>query len=137
MRLQDLAQTSARLAIANDKSSEELRTLLEKWFTKHFVKGIKLPLLKSMHATGAFQAFFGCLTERDEADVIAVLRKLDPHRAELLTRTRAEIEAHIRELAAGRLQPAPKPGSPKKTKTDKGPSGKSARTGGVYERSRL
>ena len=134
MRLQELAQASGRLAIANDKAAEELTALLEKWFAKHFLKGIKLPLLKTMYGTEAFNAFTACLTEHGEAAVITVLRKLDPHRDDILTRTRTEMEAHIRELAAGRIQPTPKP---KKGKTDKGPSGRSTRVGGIYERSRL
>ena len=137
MRLQDLALASARVAIANEKASEDLSALLEKWFAKHLVKGIKLPMLRAMHDTGAINAFSECLAERDEADVIAVLRKVDPHRADILSSSRREMEAHIRELAAGRIDPAPKPKPPAKSKTPKGASGKSARTGGIYERSRL
>jgi hypothetical protein len=41
MRLQDLALASARVAVANEKASEDLGALLEKWFAKHLVKGIK------------------------------------------------------------------------------------------------
>ncbi len=134
MRLNELAQASARLAIANEKASEELAAALEKWFAKHFVKGIKLPLLKSLYGTEAFNAYSACLADQSEATVIAVLRKLDPFREEFLTRSRGEMELHIRELASGRIQPAPRP---KKKKSDRGPSGKSTRTGGVYERSRL
>jgi hypothetical protein len=69
--------------------------------------------------------------------VIAVLRKIDPHRADILTRPRPEMEAHIRELAAGRIEPTPKPKPPGKTKTQKGPSEKPVRSGGIYKRSRL
>ena len=84
MRLQELAQASGRLAIANDKAAEELTALLQKWFAKHFLKGIKLPLLKTMYGTEAFNAFTACLTEHGEAAVITVLRKLDPHRDDIL-----------------------------------------------------
>jgi hypothetical protein len=134
MRLRQLADTSGRLAISNDEAAGDLSILLEKWFAKHFLKGIKLPALKAMHGTDAFDAFSACLAEHGEEAVIAILRKLDPHRHELFARTRMEMEAHIRDLAAGRVQPAPKP---KRAKTDKGPSGKPARVGGLYERSRL
>lgn len=137
MRLQDLALASARVAIANEKASEDLTAVLEKWFAKHLVKGIKLPMLRAMHDTGAFNAFSECLTQHGEADVIAVLRKVDPHRADILSSSRPQMEAHIRELAAGRVVPAPKPKPPAKSKTPKVSSGKSARTGGIYERSRL
>ncbi len=137
MRLQDLALASARMAIANEKASEELSALLEKWFAKHLVKGVKLSMLKALHETGAFNAFSECLAEHDEVDLIAVLRKVDPHRADILTRPRSEMEAHIRELASGRVDPAQKPKPPSKPKTPKRSSAKSARTGGVYERSRL
>jgi hypothetical protein len=136
MRLQDLALATARLAIANEKASEELSALLEKWFAKHLVKGIRLPMLRAMHDTGAFAAYFDCLATRDEADVIAVLRKVDPHRTDMLSRTRREIEAHIGELAAGRIDPAKKPKPANKPKAPKGAPGK-RRNGGVYERSRI
>ena len=137
MRLQDLALASARVAVANEKAAEDLGALLEKWFAKHLVKGIKLPVLRAMHDVGAFNSFSECLAAYDEVDVIAILRKVDPHRADILTRPRPEMEAHIRELAAGRVEPTPKPKPPGKSKSPKGPSGKSARTGGIYERSRL
>jgi hypothetical protein len=137
MRLQDLASASARVAVANEKAAEDLSALLEKWFAKHLVKGIKLPLLSAMHDTGTINAFFQCLAEHGEADVIAVLRKVDPNRAEILSSSRSEMEAHIRELAAGRIQPAAKPKAPPKGRTQKGSSKKVARNGGIYERSRL
>jgi hypothetical protein len=137
MRLQDLALASARVAIASEKASEDLSALLDKWFAKHLVKGIKLPMLRAMHDAGALPAFADCLAAHNEADVIAILRRVDPHRAEILARTRSEMEAHIRELASGRLEPAEKPKPPKKAKAPKAASGKSARNGGVYERSRL
>jgi hypothetical protein len=137
MRLQDLALASARVAIADEKASEDLSALLDKWFAKHLVKGIKLPALRAMHDAGAFAAFADCLANHDEADVIAVLRKVDPHRADILARPRPEMEAHIRDLAAGRLGPAEKPKAPKRPKAPKAATGKSVRNGGVYERSRL
>jgi hypothetical protein len=137
MRLQELALASARAAIANEKAAEDLSALLEKWFAKHLVKGIKLPMLRALHDAGALSAFADCLSAHSEADVIGVLRKVDPHKVNILTRPRAEMEAHIRELAAGRIAPAEKPQAPKKPKAPKAASGKSARNGGVYERSRL
>jgi hypothetical protein len=69
--------------------------------------------------------------------VIAVLRKVDPHRADILRSSRSNMEAHIRELAAGRMLPAAKPKAPAKSKAQKQASGKSVRNGGVYERSRF
>jgi hypothetical protein len=137
MRLQDLALASARVAMANEKASEDLSALLGKWFAKHLVEGIKLPMLRAMHDAGAFPAFAHCLAAHDEADVIAVLRRVDPHRADMLARSRPEMEVHIRELAAGRLNPAEKPKPVKKPKAPKAASGKPIRNGGVYERSRL
>ena len=138
MRLQDLALASARVAVANEKASEDLGALLEKWFAKHLVKGIKLPMLRAMHDTGTIGTFSEYLAEHDESDVIAVLRKVDPHRADILRSSRSDMEAHIRELAAGRIQPAARPKAPAKSKTQKKEaSGKSARNGGIYERSRL
>jgi hypothetical protein len=134
MRLQDLAQNSGQLAVASEKASQELAALLGKWFTKHFVKGIKLPLLRAMYGTATFSAFSRCLAEHDETAVIAVLRKIDPFSEDIFRRTRSEMEAHIQGLAAGRIQPTARP---RKTKSDKGPSGKPVRIGGVYERSRL
>ena len=52
MRLQNLALVSARVAIANEKASEDLSALLEKWFTKHLVKGIKLAMLQATMTPG-------------------------------------------------------------------------------------
>src|SRR5262245_19357355 len=113
MRLQDLALASARAAIATEKASDDLSALLEKWFAKHLVKGSELPMLQAMHAAGAFDSCSECLATRDETDVIAVLRKVDPHRSDIFNRSRFEMESHIRDLAAGRMEPAQKPKPPK------------------------
>jgi hypothetical protein len=106
MRLHDLALASARVAITSEKASDELSALLEKWFAKHLVKGITLPGLRAMHNAGALKSFLECLPTRSEADVIAILRKVDPHGVAILTRPRAEMEAHVRDLATGRIGPA-------------------------------
>lgn len=106
MRLQELALASARVSIASEKASDELSAFLEKWFTKHLVAGLSLTALRALHDAGALNSFLECLAVHNEADVITVLRKVDPHRSNILKRPRAEIEVHIRELAAGRVAPA-------------------------------
>ncbi|MFZ1105369.1 MAG: hypothetical protein WAN86_21370, partial [Hyphomicrobiaceae bacterium] len=88
------------------KASDELSTLLEKWFAKHLVTGISLPMLRVLHETGALSSFLECLAARDETDVIAILRRVDPHRSGILKRPRREIEAHIRDLATSQVAPA-------------------------------
>jgi hypothetical protein len=106
MRLHDLALVSARVAITSEKASDELSALLEKWFAKHLVKGITLPGLRAMHNAGVLSSFLECLPTRSETDVIAILRKVDPHGVAILRRPRAEMEAHVRDLATGRIGPA-------------------------------
>ena len=106
MRLQDLALASARVAIASEKAADELSSALNKWFAKHLVTGISLPALRALHSAGALGPFLECLPARNVVDVIAILRKVDPHRSAILKRPRAEMEAHIRDLATGRLEPA-------------------------------
>lgn len=137
MRLDEQAQASAELAPTDRMASEELAALLEKWFIKHFVKGIKLSQLKGLCISGLYDSFSRCLEQQSEPCVIAVVRKLDPHGTEVLKRTREGLEAHIRDLASGRVEPTAKPKPIRKPKADKGPSGKSAKLGGIYERSRL
>jgi hypothetical protein len=106
MRLQDLALASARTAVASQKAADELSATLEKWFAKHFVTGISLLSLRAVHDAGVLGALLECLRTRGEADVIAILRKVDPHSGAVLRRPRAEMEAHIADLATGRLEPA-------------------------------
>jgi hypothetical protein len=125
------------MAVANEKASEDLNAVLEKWFSKHLVKGIKLPVLRALHGAGAFNAFSERLAEHSEADVIGILRKVDPNRTEILSGTRAQMESHLRDLAASVIDPAPKPKPAKKPKAPKASSAKPARSGGVYERSRF
>jgi hypothetical protein len=107
MRLQDLALASARAAIASEKASGELSDTLGKWIVKHLVKGITLPTLRAMHSAGVLNSFLECLGTRNQADVIGVLRKVDPHRVDILKLSRSEMEAHIRDVAGGRIEPAP------------------------------
>lgn len=140
MRLQDRAQVCGRLGVTSDKAATELNDLLAKWFNKHFVKGLTLPLLKGMRGTEALTAFELGLGDGSEADVIAIVRKLDPHRTELLTHSRAALMAHVRALAEQQITPAldpkkvkvPKPTPLSKQKAAK----KQEKKGGVLERAR-
>ena len=133
MRLQDRAQLCARLGVLTNKAGVDLDSLLSKWFNKHFVKGLKLPVLKSMKGTEALSAFEAGLSECSDAEVIGAMRKLDPHRDELLRRPRSELIAHLRALAEGRAEPAPKPKAPKPAKkTNPKKTGK----GGILSQSR-
>jgi hypothetical protein len=109
MKLRNKAEYCGRLSVTVEKASSELDTLLDKWFSKHFISGLKLPLLKSMSGTDGFIAFEAMVFEVEEAKLIAAVRKLDPHNVELLHRGRPELIAHLRDLAAGRVQPAAKP----------------------------
>jgi hypothetical protein len=106
MRLQDLALASARVSVASEKAADELSAALKKWFAKHLVTGISLSALRALHGAGALGSFLECLPTRSDADVIAILRKVDPHRSAILKRPRTEMEAHIRNLATGHLEPA-------------------------------
>jgi hypothetical protein len=48
VRLLDRAQECVRLSVLSDKAAKELEELLVRWFTKYFVKGINLTLLKQL-----------------------------------------------------------------------------------------
>lgn len=134
MRLQDRAQLCARLGVLTNKAGADLDSLLSKWFSKHFVKGLKLPLLKSMKGTEALASFEAGLSGCSEDEVIGVVRKLDPHRPEVLRRPRPELIAHLRALAEGRAEPAPKPKAPRPAAKKAIP--KKTAKGGILSQSR-
>ena len=133
MRLQDRAQLCAQLGVLTNKAGSDLDSLLSKWFSKHFVKGLKLPLLKSVKGTEALASFEAGLSGCSEHEVIGVVRKLDPHRPEVLRRPRPELIAHLRALAEGRVEPAPKPKAPRPVKK---PVSKKSAKGGILSQSR-
>jgi hypothetical protein len=134
VQLVDRSKACARLSVLSNQATADLEASLVKWFAKHFVKGINVPLLKRMNGSEAYTAFKACLGASGEADLIAIVRKLDPHRAGLLTRSGTELVAHLDRLAAGDLEPAPKPQKPKPTR--KRSSQAAPKSGGVLARSR-
>lgn len=134
MRFKELTHAVGRLAVMTDKSGTELDGFLAKWFEKHFVKRMTLALLRSMHGSDALAAFLTFVENGNEAVAIAIARKLDPHRPDLMRRSRAAMIEHIVELAAGSIEPASKQkAQPKPKKVKSQP----AVTGGVAEHSRL
>ncbi len=92
----------------NEKAQAALSKALTGWFSAQFIKGIKLPLLRSIHQAGAYPAFSELLAEATDADRITVLSKVDPHRPEMLMRSKSEVLAHLEQLASDKLQPAVK-----------------------------
>ncbi|MDX2259547.1 MAG: hypothetical protein NW205_11600 [Hyphomicrobiaceae bacterium] len=128
------AETCSRLAAGHEKASAELGVLLKKWFEKHFVKGLTLPQAKGMHSIGVFSAFDEALQEYEDQTVIAVVRKLDPHCIEVLSRPRDEMLAHIRALASGAREAAGKPKPPKKAKAQS--KSKPRKPGGILANAR-
>ncbi len=109
MKVSEAAQAAARLAVVTEKSEGALADLLRKWYTAQFVKGIKLPLLRSIYQAGAYPAFAQFLTEASDADRSTILNKLDKHRPDLQMRSKSEIMRHIEDLASKRMIPAVKP----------------------------
>jgi len=134
MRFDNVARAAGRLAVMTDKSGAELQAFLTKWFEKHFVKGLSLSLLRSMHGSEAFDAFLTFIENGGEAVTIAVVRKLDPHRPDVMRRSHAEMIEHIVELATLRVEPAGKPKAAAKSKKAKS---QALSVGGVAERTRL
>ncbi len=114
MQIKDKALACARLSANSDKAGTELTTVLDKWFEKHFVKGVSLKALQSLDATDALATFESVIALRSEADLIAVMRKVDPQNVTVLSKSRADMMLHIRALASGAASPTAKPKPPKK-----------------------
>ena len=119
MRIHDKVEASALLSVQEAKAGRDLELLLDKWFAKHFVKGVKLPLLRSLHSTGSVSKFMQLLALRPLSDIIAVARKLDPHMVGLLAKPADEIISHLGLLASGKATPAGKPKPARKAKIQK------------------
>lgn len=133
MKLHDKAAQCARLGAVSGKAAADLDEMLQKWFVKHFVKGLTLPVLKSLNGTEGLTAFENILSAVPDHELLAVVRKLDAHRPELLALTRNEILVHIRAMAQGQISPAEKP---KKQTKKKATSSKNATKGGILAQSR-
>lgn len=133
MQPKDMVLAAGRLSVVTQKAGTEFETTLGKWFEKHFVKGLTLQLLRSMHGSGAFAAFRAFLEAGKDAPVITILGKLDPNRPEVRARSKAAMIEHVAALAASAIEPAGKPKPPPKPKKVKA---KPETDGGVLERTR-
>jgi hypothetical protein len=120
MNLSQTAQAAARLAVVNEKAQAALNKGLTNWFSTQFVKSIKMPALQGIHQSGAYTAFAEFLSDASDAERIAILKKIDLYRPEMLMRSKAEVMAHIEALAAGHLAPAPKPPTGKHAASSRG-----------------
>jgi hypothetical protein len=110
-KLLDLVRQLMDSSPSSEKSRQELAKVLLKWFSGQVVKPIKLANLKAMHQAGGYDAFAALLGLSADADRIAVLSKVDPHRPEMQLRPKDKAMAHIASLASGAIAPAeaPKP----------------------------
>ena len=124
MKIQEKCQAIGRLATLQTAASDDLSVLIDKWLEKHFLKGLKLPLLNALHASQIFDSFAQLLKVAPEAQVITALQKVDPHNKDILTRSRAEMISRLGALASGDAAPSPKPVAVKATKAKKKTGGK-------------
>ena len=132
MKLADAAQAAARLALVNDKSRVALEDQLHKWFSTHFVKGVKLELLRAVHQAGAYPAFAQLIAEATDAERSAMLTKIDKHRPEMQMRSKAEILGHLEAMASGRINAAGKPEAAKPKAAKKAKKGVGIISGSKY-----
>jgi hypothetical protein len=116
MDLNELAQTSARLAAISDESSRQLREALAKWFATAFVRGAELSQLRSAYKSGAFTAFSALLSGARNKDYIVLLGKIDKHRPQIQLMSRQDMFVHIERLASGAAEPAPEPKTAPRTR---------------------
>lgn len=117
MKVQDNAQLCGWLALANEKAATELNILLEKWVQKHFVKSSSAQTLSLLRSSGALPSLLSWLQSRSsDADVLAIIRKVDPNNREILTATKNQMIEHVEALARG-TAPAPKPKPAKQLKS--------------------
>lgn len=119
MKLADVSQATARLALVNEKCRSALEEQLRKWFSTQFVKSASLKLLRSVYQSGAYAEFAQLLTEATDAERAAILTKVDKHRPEIQMRSKAEIMRHLETLASGSAEAAEKPRSRSKSKASK------------------
>lgn len=116
MRLADAAAAAARVAVVSNKCELALSEALKKWFSINFVKGAKLPLLRSVYQAGAYPAFAQILENLSDEDRAIIIAKLDKHSVGIQMASKREILHHIECLASGTLQPSTKPKPAKKAK---------------------
>jgi hypothetical protein len=116
MKLSETANTAARLAVVSEKSQTAFNKALWIWFSAQFAIGMKLPLLRSVYSAGAFPAFTELLSASVDSERlrIEILRKVDPHSQDILTRSKSEMITHLEDLASGRREPTPKPKASKR-----------------------
>jgi hypothetical protein len=133
MKLSHAAPAAARLSVISEKSQTALTKALSGWFKAQFVAGIKLGTLRAIHQTGAYAAFAELLADAPDAERIAILKKVDPLRKDMLSAKTVEQLGHIEALATGKLEPEGPPssaktpgvkgGSPKKALRPRTPKG--------------
>jgi len=117
MKTSDAAQAAARLALVNEKANTAFDTMIQKWFVAQFVRGMKLPLLRSIYNSGVFPHFSDLTELATDADLLTILAKVDKHNSDIQMQSRAAMIAHIEALAAGGIEPAPNPKPKRRTRT--------------------
>jgi hypothetical protein len=128
-----MATAAARLAVVGDKQQGALTKALTAWFSAQFVKSGKIQQLRTIHQSGAYAAFAELLNAASDADRVTLLKKVDPHRPEIMTKSQGEMMTHIKGLASGTIQPAPKL---KEVKTSKPKAGKAKGPAGIISASK-
>ena len=117
MKVQDNVQLCGRLALANEKAAAELDIFLDKWVQKHFVKGSSIQALSVLRSSGALPSLQSWLQSRSsDADVLAIIRKVDPNNRDILTTSAGRMIEHVDALARG-TAPVPKPKPAKQPKS--------------------
>jgi hypothetical protein len=110
MQTNDRARMCAEISKVAEGSASELDTFFGKWFEKNFVKQATLARLRRLQELGRLKAYVSLLGERNDVDVIAALKKADPHvGADVLGPSKLNQIDHLVALAEGRTQPASKP----------------------------
>jgi hypothetical protein len=99
-----------------EKSQQALRDVLLKWFTGQVLKPITLSSLRAIHKAGAYAAFEELLLACSNVERVAVLSKLDKFRPEIQMSSTKDAMGHVRKLARGDIEPAPKPVAVSKSK---------------------
>ncbi len=96
---------------------------------------MKLPLLRKIYEAGAYDVFVELLQLRSDADLVAILDKVDKYNADVQMYSTKQALVHIEQLAKGQAKPWPKPKDNSQRAGKAAPSA-SKKSGGVIRDSK-
>ena len=108
-----LARAIAQLCSSKPELDAKLVTVLAKWVKDNIAKGATLDTLRNMANCGGTDVLRWHVGTLTDAEITALIKKLDPHRPKSPTDSQSTLKRHVLDLLSGAIGPSEKAEKPK------------------------